>query len=113
MEKYLVSVEFRYTGKPDQFNDNFYTKTLTLGVFESFDEAIENGNKFLEKLELSFICIGNKSRFGKNNGPFRSKTTLVTDMGYLKTPFDFFAKITTLHFADQSDFVASILSQIK
>lgn len=114
MEKYLVAVEFRYTGKPDKIGCTSYSKTLTIGVFESFDDAIEHGNKFLERLELVFILNGhNKDRFGKTNGPFRSKTTLVSNLGYLKTPFEFYAKITTLNFADQGDFIAGILSEIK
>jgi len=113
MEKYLVTVEFRYNGKPDKIGCTSYSKTLTIDGFESFYEAIEHGNKFLEYMETIFPLNGQKDRFGKTNGPFRSKTTLVSDLGYLKTPFEFYAKITALNFADQSDFVADILSDLK
>jgi len=113
MEKYLVAVEFRYAGEPDYTGSAYYAKSLTIGVFESFDDAIEHGNKFLEYMETLFPLSGQKDRFGKTNGPFRSKTTLVSNLGYLKTPFEFYAKITTLNFDDQGKFVASILSEIK
>ena len=114
MEKYLVAVEFRYTGKPDKIGCTSYSKTLTIGVFESFDDAIEHGNKFLGYMETLFpLRHSNKDRFGLSNGPFNSKTTLVTELGYLKTPFAFFAKITTLNFANTGDFVAGILSDLK
>jgi hypothetical protein len=114
MEKYLVGVEFRYNGKPDKIGCTTYSKTLTIGVYDSFDDAIDNGNKFLEHLELVFTLIGReKERFGKTNGPFRSKTTLVTNLGYLRTPFEFYAKITTLNFVDQGEFISGILGEIK
>lgn len=114
MEKYLVGVEFRYNGKPDKIGCTTYSKTLTIGVYDSFDEAIDNGNKFLEYMETIFpLRHSNKDRFGKNNGPFRSKTTLVTNLGYLRTPFEFYAKITTLNFVDQGEFISGILGEIK
>ena len=109
----MVDVEFRYNGKPDKIGCTTYSKTLTIGIYDTFDDAIDNGNKFLERLELVFILIGEKERFGKTNGPFRSKTTLISNLGYLKTPFAFYAQITTLNFADDGEFIAGILSEIK
>ena len=91
MEKHLVAVEFRYNGKPDKIGCTTYSKTLTIGVYDSFDDAIDNGNEFLEYMETIFpLRHSRKERFGKNNGPFGDKTTLVSELGYLKTPFSFF-----------------------
>ena len=114
MEKYLVAVEFRYNGKPDKIGCTTYSKTLTIGVYNSFDDAIEDGNKFLEYMETIFpLRHSKKDRFGRNNGSFGDKTTLISELGYLKTPFAFYAKITTLNFADKGEFIAGILSEIK
>lgn len=114
MEKYLVAVDFRYNGKPDKIGCTTYSKTLTIGIYNSFDDAIESGNKFLEYMESIFnLRHSKRDRFGKTNGPFRDKTTLISNLGYLKTPFVFYAKITTLNFADQGEFIAGILSELK
>lgn len=114
MEKYLVTVEFRYNGKPDKIGCTTYSKTMTIGVYDSFDDAIDNGNKFLEYMETIFpLRHSVRDRFGKNNGPFGDKTTLISNLGYLKTPFAFYAQITTLNFVDQGEFISGILGEIK
>ena len=54
-----------------------------------------------------------RERFSKNGGPFGSKKNLITDMAYLKTPFRFFAKITTLEYDNIEGVVNSVLDSIK
>lgn len=99
MEKYLVTIEFRYRAIE---NNEVYLKfkTITIGVYDTFDEACVNGNKQLEYLETKFPLNkywNRKLRFSENGGCFGSKESLISDSTYLTTPFSFFAEIKTLH----------------
>ena len=94
-EKYLVTIEFRYLDAPKHDHDfSHNTKTITIGVFDNFEDACNSGNKVLENdFESRFELNKNwnrKERFSKNK-------TLITDLAYLKTPFVFFAEITKLN----------------
>ena len=105
MEKYLVAIEFRYTDAPKHEDDRYTSmnKTVTIGIYDDFDEACKNGNKLMEKMESKFPIHkfpdgreAKRERFSKNGGCFNGKYTLITNLAYLKTPFEFYAKITTL-----------------
>jgi hypothetical protein len=117
MTKELVTIEFRYRDKP--YNEDFSgheSKTITIGVFDTFDEAIVEGNKALEIFEKHFAlntAWNKKDRFGKNNGCFGSATRLVTPLAYLQTPFDFYAKITKLTYAEVEQTIAEVLEANK
>ena len=105
-DEYLVTVDFRYhiLGKyKDEIE--YKSKEIVIGVYKDFNNACKYGNNFLIKMEKKFnlhVFPGGrkakKERFSKNGGAFGSRKNLITNMAYLKTPFDFFAKITTLHF---------------
>jgi hypothetical protein len=117
MEKYLLTIEFRYSDAPT-YKDEYTSrnKEVTIGVFDDFDSACVEGNKLMETLESRFPLhvfpngrgTAPKERFSKNGGPFGSKKNLISDMGYLKTPFSFYAKITTLKYGD----IDSILDEV-
>jgi hypothetical protein len=118
MEKYLVAIEFRYSDAPKFENDSgtSNSKTITIGVYDNFDEAIEKGNKALEKLESKFAIHtfpdgrkATKERFSKNGGCFGTANKLVTDLAYLKTPFSFYAKITTLKHLDLDEAIFDLI----
>jgi len=106
-EKYLVTIEFRYRDAlicGIESESISKTEIATIGVYDDFYEACKNGNKLLEKLESRFVLhkfpqgnYAKKERFSKNGGSFGSKKTLISNLAYLKTPFDFYAKITTLN----------------
>ena len=122
MKKYLVTIEYRYTSKRtyESGGNMHLNKTITIGVFDDFDTACVEGNKALEVLESKFSIhtypdgrTAKKERFSKNGGCFGSKNTLVTDLAYLKTPFSFFAKITTLNFESVEDSVNEVLNDLK
>jgi hypothetical protein len=104
MTKELVTIEFRYMDKP--INDDFSgheSKTITIGVFDTLDEAIVQGNKALEIFEDYFKLNPNynkKERFSKNGGCFGYPHRLITQLAYLQTPFEFYAKITQLKYDD-------------
>ena len=111
--KYLVSIEFRYT-VPTKEGDDEYTlhygnKIITIGVYDNIITAIDNGNKVLEILEYSFKLNPHynvRRRFSK-------KDTLISNLAYLETPFEFYAKITPLEYDDVSSIIADVMNQIK
>jgi len=90
-------------------------------VFDDFDNACLEGNKLLENLESKFPLhvfpngkgVAKKERFSKNGGCFGSKLTLITDLAYLKTPFTFYAKITTLNYEDINSIIDGIQAEIR
>jgi len=117
MTKELVTIEFRYRDIPKgDWDSSCKSKTITIGVFDTLDEAIVEGNKVLDVLESKFDIHtfpdgrkANKDRFGKNNGCFGSANRLVTDLAYLRTPFSFFVKIEKLTYADVGEIIAEVL----
>jgi hypothetical protein len=117
MTKELVTIEFRYHDKPQYDRDSGYqNKTITIGVFDTFEEAIIEGNKALEVFEKHFklnTAWNKKDRFGKNNGCFGSATRLITPLAYLQCPFDFYAKITKLTYGDVEQTILEILDATK
>ena len=121
MEKYLVRIEFRYSDAPK--TEDGYTwknKKITIGVYDTFEEACKNGNNLLEGLESKFELHqypdgtkASKERFSKNGGIFGSKNTLVASSAYLKTPFVFYAKIETLEYNPIDEVIENVINASK
>jgi len=121
MTKELVTIEFRYRDAP--INDSIgehKTKTITIGVFDTLDEAIFKGNAAIEILESKFPLhkfpdgrTVQKERFSKNGGCFGYPNRLISNMAYLTTPFAFYAKITTLKYDDIEQSITDILDSVK
>jgi len=112
---YLLTIEFRYVKKTDDDSD-YVSKTLTLGVFETRDDANNAGNKVLTKLESRFTLNkhhNRKQRFSNNGGCFGYPTDLISELGYLETPFQFFAKITKLNYGCIDKYIDDALTDIK
>ena len=120
--KYLVRIEFRYSDAPE--TEDGYTsknKIVTIGVYDTFEDACQNGNNLLEVLESKFELHqfpdgskASKERFSKNGGSFGSKNTLVANFGaYLKTPFEFYAKIETLKYDPIDEAIEDVVSASK
>jgi hypothetical protein len=117
MTKELLTIEFRYQNVPKgEWDSSHTTKTITIGVYDTLDEAIIEGNKVLELLESNFALHtfpdgrkANKERFGKNNGCFGYPNRLVTNLAYLRTPFSFFAKIEQLKYNDVEETITEVL----
>jgi hypothetical protein len=111
--KYLVDIEFRYSC-PDYWNHS-----VTIGVYDTFEEACVHGNKLLETLEARFPLHvfpsgkkAEKERFSVNGGCFNNKKSLVSNLAYLTTPFAFYAGIRTLKFTDVNETIDDILDKI-
>lgn len=121
MEKYLLTIEFRYSDIP-KTEDGYTSKTkkVTIGVYNTFGEACKNGNNLLEVLESKFELHefpdgrkASKERFSKNGGCFGSKNTLIANLAYLKTPFDFYAKIETLKYNPIDEVLEDVASSLE
>lgn len=117
MIKELVTIEFRYRDKPKGEWDSVHqNKTITIGVFDTLEEAIVEGNKALEIFEKHFklnTAWNKKERFSKNGGCFGTANRLITDLAYLQTPFSFFAKIEKLTYADVEETILGVLEANK
>ncbi len=121
MKKYLVTVEFRYSCVPkSDFYSNSTSKTTTIGVYDTFKEACLFGNRFLMNMESRFAIHtfpdgrkASKERFSKNWSYFGGKNTLVTSLSYLKTPFDFYAKIDTLKYDDIDESINEVVNSVE
>lgn len=121
MEKYLVTIEFRYADiakERDRITQR--SKSLTIGVYNDLDKAIEAGNEMLVTLEskykLHIFPDGSKAkkdRFSRNGGPYGTFNNLVTNLAYLKTPFGFYAKIIKLDHSPLEDMLVSINTKVK
>lgn len=121
MTKELVTIEFRYHDKSKgEHGIDYKTKTITIGVFDTLEEAIVEGNKALEVFEKHFKLHvfpnkgeAKKERFSKNGGCFGTANRLITDLAYLQTPFNFFAKIQQLKYGDVDETIMEVLEATK
>ena len=107
MEKYIVKVEFRYRAIPKSdsiYASDSYNKEVTIGIYDTIDDAIKQGNQALETLKTKFNFA---DCFSKNGGIFGSPNKLVCNFNSKNKP-QFFAKIETLHFDD----LASVMNEV-
>ena len=104
MTKELLTVEFRYHDVPKgDYDCEYKSKTITIGVYDTLDEAIAEGNKILNVLSESFE-VRSDDKFQKVflfGGPKR----LVTNCCYSTRGIQYFAKIDQLKFDDLSEMV--------
>ena len=115
MTKELVTIEFRYNDEPKyELRGTSQSKTITIGVFDTFDEAIIEGNKALEIFEKNFKIrrVHGVKRFSKTGGCFGLEDRLITNH-YLETRLQFFAKITKLEYDDVEEIINEVLNAQK
>ncbi len=119
MKKYLVNIEFRYKGVDYSGKSNKST-VLTIGIFNDVEEAILKGNDLLIDLESKYKmhvypsgATAKKERFSLNGGCFGSRNFLISNLAYLRTPFEFYAKITELKINPLQDVLSSINKDIR
>ena len=103
MEKFLLTLELRYNKAPksEEENGKYINKIITIGVYETREEANEAGNIVLESMEKRFTLNkhrNEKERFSSRGGVFGMPHDLISNLGYLNTPFVFFFKIEKLCF---------------
>lgn len=113
--QYLTTIEFRYNDAPKyDIGDGVQhlTKTITLGVFETITEANTAGNKVLESLESKFNLNPNYNRKQRLGGDKFTKN-LISNLGYIQTPFTFYLKITELKYDDVEEVITNVLAANK
>ena len=115
-KRYLVTFEFRYHIVPtyEPYERESETKKVTIGVYDSFEEACEKGNNHLIYLESLYKLNPNwnvKERFSKRGGCFGSPKTLISNLAYLQTPFTFYGKIITLDMSPFTDVLSSVINK--
>jgi hypothetical protein len=97
MKKYLLDVEFRYHDKPDNNGFGSYpNRTVTIGIYDTIEEAIEEGNKAIAILSKSFE-VRSDDKF-LLHGLFGCPKNLVTNCCYSTKGIQYFAHIKTLKF---------------
>lgn len=107
MEKYIVQVEFRYKAIPKSYSayaSDCYSRKITIGIYDSIDEAIKQGNKSLDVLKAKFSF---NNCFSKNGGIPGTVYKSVCNFVNRDKP-QFFAEIKTLHFDD----LASVMEDV-
>ena len=104
MNKEIVTVEFRYHKK----EYGFTTKTLTIGVYDTLEEAIIEGNKALDKLS-KFLELKADDKFSTNGFLGRPNKLVVKRSEGVEC----YAKIETLKFDDLTETIKKCLKSAK
>ena len=104
MEKFLLTLELRYDDAPESEEERarYVNRLITIGVYETREEANESGNCILESIMEKKFSLNRhhngKERFSSRGGCFGTPKYLITELGYLNTPFSFFFKVEKLNF---------------
>lgn len=113
MKKYLVSIEFRYNYIDYQMDRQLTINTSTIGVFDDINDAYEKGNDVLIELESSYKLNVYKNGTTAKKERLSKFKKLVTNLGYLKTPFEFYMKLTTLDHVPVKDVLHLISKRLE
>ena len=106
MKKEILKIEFRYHDAPKgvHLSGEYPSKTVTIGIFDTLEEAVNKGNEILATLSKSFeVRSGDKFKI---NGLFGYPDRLVSNCCYPTNGVQYFAKITTLDFCDLGEVVS-------
>jgi len=99
MTKELLTVEFRYHDAPrGEWDSECRTKEITIGIYDTLEEAIEKGNEVLNSLSYTFE-VRSDDKF-KLKYLFGTPQRLVTNCCYTTKGIQYFAKITQLKYED-------------
>lgn len=102
MTKELLTIEFRYHDKPkSEHFDGSESKTITIGIFDTLEEAIAEGNKCIDVLSKYFE-VRSDDRFAMVS-LFGLPRRLVTNCCYRTKGISYFAKIEKLKFDDLNE----------
>ncbi len=96
MEKQLLDIEFRYSKVPkSEYDSDCGSRTVTIGIYDSLEEAVKEGNNVLNKLKKWFKF----NNCFKVHGLFGNPDRLVTNC-FSDQKVQFFAHIRKLEFLD-------------
>lgn len=97
MIKQLLTIEFRYLDEPKgEHGTTCNSKTITIGIADTLEDAVIEGNKVLNILAEHFE-VRPDDKFS-TNGFFGLPVRLVTNTCYPTKGVQYFAKIETLNF---------------
>lgn len=97
MDKHLLTVEFRYCDAPEgEYGTEYKNKTITIGIADTLEEAVLEGNKVLNILAEHFE-VRPEDKFS-TKGFFGKPKRLATNTCYPTKGVQYFAKIETLKF---------------
>jgi len=112
MTKEILTVEFRYMNIPDgNWDGGCRTKKITIGIYDTIDDAIVRGNEILDILSRYFEVRAD-DKF-KLYHIFGHPTRLVTNTCYLTDDIQYFAKIEQLNFEDLTITIDDINKSVK
>ena len=104
MTKELLTVEFRYHSIPTfDLIGSSMSKTITIGIYDTIEEAVKAGNNILQILQSRFKF---HDKF-KVHGLFRNPDRLVCDFSS-KHRVEVFCKIDKLYFDDLSEVMQEV-----
>lgn len=96
MAKELLTIEFRYHEVPkSEYSCEYVSKTITIGVYDTLEEAVKEGNKVLNELSSKFKF---SETFGLHNSLWGTATRLVCD--YSHCDVEVFCEIEQLKYDD-------------
>jgi len=106
--KELLTIEFRYT-TCEYDVDKYHTKIITIGIYDTIEEAIKEGNKAIDILSEKFQVRADDKFSLKYILTFPKR--LVTNTCYPTKGIQYFAKITRLDFSDLSETMNKIFEE--
>lgn len=101
MNKYILTFEFRYRKIPSNpVISEHVNKIVTIGIYETLEEAVEVGNQHLQTLSKTYE-VRPRDKFELKGESGRSfPNLLVTNTCYARGKSQYFGKITKLSFQD-------------
>jgi len=103
MQKEILTVEFRYQDVPkDEYLVDYVTKRITIGIYDTLEEAVSVGNQVIQILAEKFKVRPEDDNF-KLVFLFGNPKRLVSNCFYPTRGIQFFANITPLKFDNLSD----------
>ena len=112
MTKELLTIEFRYHDTPRaHWHSGHKTKTITIGMYDTLEEAVTEGNKALKVLSEKFEVRAD-DRF-KVRGLLGQPDRLVTNTCYPTKGIQYFAKIEKMVFDDLSETINETFEAFK
>jgi hypothetical protein len=110
--KELLKVEFRYNDKKQDRNDyDCVRKTVTIGIYDTIEEAVAKGNEVIKELSKTFeVRHGDKFEV---NGLWGYPKRLVTNVSYPTKGVQYFAKIVHLDFSNINNVVDEAMKASK
>ena len=104
----MAQIEFRYCWQDVDDETQYKSELCTIGVYNTIEDAVREGNKELEKIDSRFPLNPNynvKRRF-ETRPRFGN---LITELDWVRTPFQIFANIVELKHKDITATIDNIL----